>query len=66
MAKEIIVEILDNGEIKIETVGFKGKSCITETAALKALLGTEITQELKATAYERDGVKSKRYLPLCG
>jgi hypothetical protein len=64
--REIIVDILDNGEIKIETVGFKGKACIEETQLLKELLGAEVAQELKATYYERNGVKSKRHLPLCG
>lgn len=64
--KEIIIDILDDGEIKIETKGFKGKDCLKETEALKELLGEETARELKPTYYQRNGVKTKRHLPLCG
>ena len=33
--KEIIVDISNDGEIKIETKGFEGKSCIIESEFLK-------------------------------
>ena len=64
--KEMIITILPDGEIKIETKGFKGQSCVEETKAIKAMLGQETAQELKATYYEKNGVKSTRHLPLCG
>jgi hypothetical protein len=57
---------MDDGEVKIETVGFNGPDCLTETEALKELLGTETAQELKPTYYQRGDVKTKRHLPLCG
>ena len=37
--KEMIVTIMPDGEIKIETKGFTGKACVKETEAIKALLG---------------------------
>jgi len=37
--KEIIVEVRNDGEIQIETRGFKGKDCITETEFLKKTSG---------------------------
>ena len=33
--KQIIVDIMPDGEIKIETRGFVGKACLEETAFLK-------------------------------
>ena len=64
--KEMIVTIMPDGEIKIETKGFTGKSCIKETEALKALLGEETSRELTPTYYEREGIKTSRHLPICG
>ena len=64
--KEMIVTIMLDGEIKLETKGFKGDACLKETEVIKELLGTETAQELKPTYYESGGVKSKRHLPLCG
>ena len=42
--KEIIIDVSNEGEIQIETRGFKGKSCIKESQFMKDLLGKEITQ----------------------
>ena len=64
--KEMIITILPDGEIKVETKGFKGNACVQETKALKAMLGQETSRELKATYYERNGVAVNRHLPLCG
>ena len=44
--KQIIIDVLDSGEIKIETKGFKGKSCIEESQFLKDLLGEEKARQL--------------------
>jgi hypothetical protein len=66
MMKEMIITIMKDGEVKVETSGFTGAACVDETKALKAMLGEETSRELKATYYERDGVKSHRHLPLCG
>ena len=64
--KEIIVDISDGGEIKIETKGFKGKSCIDEAQFLKDLLGNETSKSLTPAYYEDQKTTVKKYLPLCG
>ena len=64
--KEIIVDITNNGEVKIETKGFKGKSCVTEAKFLKDLLGKETAKSLTPAYFEEDKVGIKKYLPLCG
>jgi hypothetical protein len=64
--KEIILDISNEGEIKIETRGFKGKSCVTESQFLKDLLGTETERSLTPTYWEKEEVAIKKYLPLCG
>jgi len=64
--KELIVTIMPDGEIKIETKGFTGKACVTETEAIKALLGEETSRELTPTYYEKEGRVVSRHLPICG
>ena len=64
--KEIIVDISNEGEIKIETKGFKGKSCIAESQFLKDLLGKETEKNLTPTYWEEEETVIKKYLPLCG
>jgi len=64
--KEIIVEISNEGEIKIEAKGFKGKSCLVESQFLKDLLGNEIERSLTPTYWEEEKEAVKKYLMLCG
>jgi len=65
--KEIIIEVSNDGEIKIETRGFSGKSCIQESQFLKDLLGKEISQQLTPSYYTTNQKeKVKKHLPLCG
>lgn len=64
--KEIIVDILETGEIKIETRGFTGKSCITESQFLKDMLGAEKANQLTPAYYETEKKHIKKHLPLCG
>ena len=65
--KEIIIEVSNDGEIKIETRGFSGKSCIQESQFLKDLLGKEISQQLTPAYYTTNQKeKVKKHLPLCG
>ena len=69
MAKQIVVEVNEEtGEIKLETLGFKGKSCITESQWIKDLLGKELSRQLTPTYWMKDDdkVMKKNYLPLCG
>ncbi len=42
MPKTIVVEITDEGEIRIETKGFTAKVCIEESQFIKDLIGEEI------------------------
>ena len=64
--KEIIVEVKSDGEIKIETRGFKGKGCITESEFLKKVLGKETAQSLTPAYWQENQTLTKKYLPLCG
>ena len=64
--KEIIVEVKSDGEIKIETRGFKGKDCITESEFLKKLLGKETEKSLTPAYWQENQTLTKKYLPLCG
>jgi hypothetical protein len=64
--KEIIVEVSNEGEVKIETRGFKGKTCIKESQFLKDLLGKETEQQLTPAYWEKQKVSVKKYLALCG
>lgn len=64
--KEIIIDISTEGEIKIETRGFSGKSCIAESQFIKDLLGKETEKQLTPAYYQENNVPVKKYLPLCG
>ena len=64
--KEIVIDISNDGEIRIETRGFKGKTCITETKFLKDLLGKETAKTLTPTYWQEEKATVKKHLPLCG
>jgi hypothetical protein len=66
--KQIIVDITDEGEVKIETRGYQGKNCLEESQFLKDLLGPETARQLTPAYYQRQGQKEmvKKHLPLCG
>jgi hypothetical protein len=64
--KQIVIDVLDNGEIKIETRGYIGKSCIEETEVIKNILGNEITRQLTPAYYTQGKETVKKHLPLCG
>lgn len=67
--EEIILDISDDGEIAIETKGFKGKSCIKTSQFLKDILGKEIERQLTPAYYDynpEDNVQTKKHLNLCG
>ena len=44
--KEIIIDVSNDGEIRVETKGFKGKSCVIEAQFLKDVLGKETARTL--------------------
>jgi len=64
--KEIVIDISSDGEIRIETKGFKGKTCITEAQFLKDLLGKETARTLTPTYWQEEKATVKKHLPLCG
>ena len=64
--KHIIIDVMDDGEIKIETKGFQGKSCIEESQFLKDLLGEETIRNLVPAFYTRKKTMIRKHLPLCG
>lgn len=64
--KQIIVDILEDGEIKLETRGFTGKACIKEAQFIKDLLGEEISRQLTPAYYLKGKKSVKKHLPLCG
>ena len=64
--KEILIDVSDDGEVRIETSGFKGKSCLAESEFLKDLLGKETSRQLTPAYYQEEKETVKKYLPLCG
>ena len=62
--KKVIMDVMnETAEIKIETNGFTGSSCVKETQFLKDALGEEMEKELKPIYYANE---KKGFLPLCG
>jgi hypothetical protein len=61
--RQIIVDVSGDGEVRIETRGFKGKACLDETRFLKEALGEETAKELTPAYY---GGTVKKHLNLCG
>ncbi len=45
--KTIIVTVAENGEVEIETTGFKGKACEAATAALEKAMGVKTNSKKK-------------------
>ena len=66
MRPEIRITVTDDGEVQIVTLGFKGKSCISETRFLKKVLGKETFKQLTPAYYITEKQNKKKYLPLCG
>ena len=66
MMKEIVLDISDDGEVRIETRGFKGKACLKEAQFLKNLLGEQTFQQLTPAYYVSQKQETKKYLNLCG
>ena len=64
--KEIAIDISDEGKVRIETKGFKGKACLLETQFLKDLLGKQTFQQLTPAYYVSQKQETKKYLNLCG
>lgn len=66
MKKQIIIDVTDEGEVKITTKGFSGASCLEDTKFLKDLLGSETARNLTPCFYQKNNQPVKKYLPICG
>ena len=64
--KQIIVEITEDGEVRLETKGFVGKACLQEAQFLKDLIGEEIQRQLVPSYFQQGKTVIKKHLPLCG
>ena len=64
--KQIIVEITEEGEVRLETKGFTGKTCVEEAQFLKDLIGEEIHRQLVPAYFHQGKTVIKKHLPLCG
>jgi hypothetical protein len=64
--KEIIIDVTQEGEVRIETRGFAGKSCMAESQFIKDVLGKETARQLTPAYYQKEPVRIKKHLPLCG
>jgi hypothetical protein len=64
--KEIIIDVSEEGEVRIETRGFTGKSCVTEAQYIKDVLGNETARQLTPAYYQEQPLTIKKHLPLCG
>jgi len=66
MAKQIIVDIDNTGEVRIETTGFAGPVCLEESQFIKDLLGNETSRCITPMFYQKDKVEVKKHINLCG
>jgi Protein of unknown function (DUF2997) len=57
--KSVIVEINPEGEIKIETVGYKGNACTQATVAMEKALGSVTSRKHKPEFYATGTVQQK-------
>ncbi len=60
MAEKIEIELLftPEGEVRLETRGLKGKTCVEETAALEKALGS-VKQREKTSEYYQQPATTK-------
>ncbi len=67
--RQIVIDILDTGEVKLQTIGYRGHGCTEDPAvvALKKIIGTEVERDLTPAYMEtEEGEAVTVYLPLCG
>ena len=61
-----VVEIDEEGIIKLETEGFTGKSCVDESQWIKDIIGEEVSRHLKPCYFINEkGKLVKKHLNLC-
>jgi len=64
--KKIIIDIFNDGEVIIETRGFKGPLCLAESQFIKDILGKETASQLSPMFYQQNKQTVKKYIPICG
>jgi hypothetical protein len=52
MAKEIVVDVLPGGSVKIDAVGYTGSACKAATAAIEQALGLVGTSKPKPELHQ--------------
>ena len=52
MSKNIVITVSPTGDVKIQTFGFAGPSCVDATAALEAALGERQSRQLTGEYYQ--------------
>ena len=56
--KEIIVDIGLDGEVKVETKGYKGKSCTDASKFIEEALGTVTSNKFTPEYYQKEQEKN--------
>lgn len=59
MQKQIIVEVLPTGEVKIDALGFTGQACAKATALIEKALGT-VTAKGRKPEFYRDQAQAQQ------
>ncbi len=65
-AKQIVIDVSPDGEIRIETKGYEGPACMEDSQFIKDILGEEIAVQLCPAYYKRGKQTIKKHIPLCG
>lgn len=65
-SKQVVIEIDEKGEIKVETFGFQGKGCLEESQWIKDALGYETERIHKPEFYTKEKVKVSNKLTTRG
>jgi hypothetical protein len=66
LEKQIVIDVSPEGEIRIETKGYEGPSCLEDSKFLKDILGEETSVQLCPTYYKRGKETVKKHIPICG
>jgi hypothetical protein len=72
--RQMYIDAYNDGEVEIETVGFKGDACKTETEFLKEALGETISETLKTVFFVKERSitpeqkirEGRAFKPFCG
>lgn len=57
--KRVTVEINNDGEVTIETTGFKGEACLKATEAIEKALGVPVQRKKKPEYYAQGAAQQR-------